>query len=89
MAHLENIGPTTHDRFVAEIRAMPDAQLVAQDLVQQGSIHIIGWLLQRGVTERNAIDALASLLENARLIREEAKRRGKQLLFDRDQTGHS
>lgn len=89
MAHIENEGVTSPARFVAEIRKMPDSMLMAQDLVQQGAINVVAWLLRQGCTEQNAAAALDSLRENAKLIRDEARRRGKPSLFDRDQTGFS
>ncbi|MBU6492186.1 MAG: hypothetical protein KGL61_05190 [Burkholderiales bacterium] len=63
---------------------MPDEMLVAQDLVQQGAVHAISFLLQNGCNERTATQMLASLRENARHIREEADRRGASL-FEQDQ----
>lgn len=90
MASIENLGETTHANFREQIRRMEDVQLVAQDLVQQGAIHAMSFLLKRGATEETAGNILASLRENARLVREEAERRGKlKLLFTMDQTGFS
>lgn len=65
---------------------MDDGQLMAQDLVQQGAINAVSWLLANGCTEQLAAQMVASLRENGRLVREEAIRRGKPGLFDRDQT---
>lgn len=74
-------------RFSAEISAMDDGALVAQDLTQQGAIHAIAFLLKEGCTESNAANMLASLRANASLIRDEAHRRGRPSLFINDQTG--
>lgn len=76
----------SHRDFVGQIREEDDNRLVAQDLVQQGAIHAISFLLQHGCTEETATSMLASLRDNARLIRKEAERRGKSSLFATDQT---
>jgi hypothetical protein len=80
MAAIENSGVLDPGQF----RDMPDQVLIVQDLVQQSAIHAISYLLQNGCTEDTATQMLASLRENARLIREEATRRGTGL-FERDQ----
>jgi len=80
MAKIENNGTLNPELY----RDMPDQMLVAQDLVQQGAVHAISYLLQNGCTEDTATQMLASLRENARLIREEAARRGSSL-FEHDQ----
>lgn len=84
--HIDNEGAVSPAAFKAEIRSMPDSQLIAQDLVQQGAVHAVSFLMRHGCTEQAAADMLASLRENARLIREEAARRGRPQLFERDQT---
>lgn len=89
MATIENEGRVSPAAFRAQIGDMPDEVLLAQNLVQQGAVHAVSWLLANGCTEDTAADMLASLRENARLIREEARRRGKPELFDRDQTTFS
>ena len=81
MAEIENYGSLDGALFLG----MTDQELVAQDLVQQGAIHAISFLLSNGCDEVTARGMLASLRENARLIREEARVRGKALLFDADQ----
>ncbi|WP_232346245.1 hypothetical protein [Cupriavidus sp. USMAA2-4] len=65
---------------------MTDEELVAQDLVQQGAIHAVSFLLEHGCTEGTATDMLLSLRELADRIRAEAAKRGKTLLFETDQT---
>ncbi|GAP39031.1 hypothetical protein ABXN37_28715 [Piscinibacter sakaiensis] len=82
---IENVGEPA--AFKSQIAEMDEAQLVAQSLVQQGAVHAVGFLLKYGCTEQLATDMLASLRENARLLRAEAVRRGKPDLFDSDQTG--
>lgn len=84
--HIDNEGAVSPAAFKAQIASMPDSQLLAQDLVQQGAIHAVSFLLKHGCTEATAADMLASLRENARLIREEATRRGRPQLFEQDQT---
>lgn len=84
MAEIHN--PQDPQAFVAELRAMEDSQLLAQNFVQQGAIHAVSFLLHYGCTEENAADMLASLRENAGRVRAEAARRGKPELFTEDQT---
>lgn len=85
MAAIEMEGVVSPAQFRAQIASMADEQLLAQDLVQQGAVHAVSWLLNNGCTEATAVAMLGSLRENARLIRQEATRRGKPSLFDRDQ----
>lgn len=65
---------------------MTDGSLVAQQLVQQGSIHAVAYLLKNGCTPELAEKMLASLRENMRHVRAEAGRRNLSL-FEEDQTG--
>lgn len=81
MATIENTGVLDASAF----RDMPDELLLAQDLVQQGAVHAISFLLQQGCNEDTAMQMLASLRQNASHIRAEAKQRGKALI-DHDQT---
>lgn len=74
-----------HD-FSGQLRAMDDSQLLAQQLVQQGAIHAVGFLLTNGCNEDAATQMLGSLRESASAIRAEAMRRGKPELFSEDQT---
>nr|MBL8454894.1 hypothetical protein [Zoogloeaceae bacterium] len=80
MATIGNAG------VMPDLWNLPDEMLLAQDLVQQGAIHAVSYLLANGCAEQTAADMLASLRANARLICEEAIRRGKPALFDIDQT---
>lgn len=89
MATIENSGRVSPADFRREIGSMPDEQLLAQNLVQQGAVHAVSWLMANGCTEENATAMLASLRTNAQLIREEARRRGRPELFGRDQTAFS
>ncbi|MDP4076197.1 hypothetical protein [Acidovorax sp. A1169] len=84
MADIELLADAS--AFEAEIRAMPNGQLQAQMLVQQGSIHAISFLLAHGCTEEIAQDMLVDLRLNAGALRDEAKRRGMPELFEVDQT---
>ncbi|MFP3637618.1 hypothetical protein [Paraburkholderia sp. SIMBA_054] len=79
MASIENSGVLDP----AELRDMPDHMLAVQDLVQQGAVHAVSFLLQNGCNEQTATQMLASLRENSRHIREEASRRGSPL-FEQD-----
>lgn len=87
MATIENLGPTTREAFITEIRRMEIPALIAQQCVQQGAIHGVAFLLKTGMKEDIAIEMLASLRVNMQLIREEAHRRGAGDLFPFDQTG--
>lgn len=80
MATIENNGVLDPALY----RDMPDQMLVAQDLVQEGAVHAISFLLQHGCNEQTATQMLASLRENARHIRVEPDRRGASL-FEQDQ----
>lgn len=80
MAEIGNAGALDPDMF----REMPDEELIAQDLVQQGAIHAISFLMQQGCTVDAASQMLESLRKNAQYIRDEATRRGKPL-FEADQ----
>ena len=83
---MATIGNETNGMTQQALRGMDDAQLMAQDLVQQGAVHAVSWLLANGCTEDNAAAMLASLRTNAAAIRAEARRRGKPDLFAEDQT---
>lgn len=82
MATIENHGALDATLFTD----MTEEQLLAQDLVQQGAIHAVSFLLKRGCNKKTATDMLVSMRENARLIRAEADRRGKPSMFAQDQT---
>jgi hypothetical protein len=86
MATIEDMSAQGASAFAKELRVMPDEQLMAQQLVQQGAVHVLSTLLKIGCTESNVADMLASLRENAQEIRKESERRGKPALFDSDQT---
>lgn len=85
MAEIKN-GNLSPEAFKATIESMPDEVLLAQDLVQQGAIHAVSWLLQTGCTRVTAAQMLDALQENAWTLRMEAVRRGKPSLFERNQT---
>lgn len=84
MATIEN--KTDKSDLPAQLQAMGDSQLMAQDLVQQGAIHAVSFLLANGCSEATATEMLASLRSNAAAVRAEARRRGKPDLFAEDQT---
>ncbi len=86
MATIDEISAQGTPALVQHLRAMPDEQLLAQDLVQQGAVHALSSLLKIGCTEANVADMLMSLRENAQRIRDEATRRGKPNMFAFDQT---
>ncbi len=84
MANIENTGVLDPTQY----REMPSPELIAQDLVQQGAIHAVSFLLQHGCSEETATQMLSSLRQNASHIRQEADRRGLSL-FEQDQTTFS
>lgn len=65
-----------------------DAELMAQDIVVQGAIHAVSFLLMHGCTEKMALEMLSNLREQAVFLREEAAKRDMEL-FKSDQTGFS
>lgn len=82
---IENLASMAE--FREQIGAVPDEQLIAQNLVQQGAVHAVSFLIREGCTEATATAMLASLRETAELLRQEAVRRGIPQLFECDQTG--
>lgn len=81
MAHLDCEGITTPERFNAELRKMDKGTLYGQQLVQQGAVHAVTWLLENGCNAVTAKQMLESLRVNERLLRAEALRRGYHDLF--------
>lgn len=73
--------------FSQRIAAMCDNALQGQQLVQQGAVHVVSFLLTHGCTEDNAVALLEQLRQNAALLRQESRRRGLHVLFEEDQTG--
>ena len=86
MATIEEMSSEGMRAYAEQLQAMPDEQLIAQELVQQGAVHALSHLLKLGCTEATVQAMLASLRENAQRIRDEASRRGKPSLFAHDQT---
>lgn len=68
------------------LKALADEHLAAQDLVQQGAVHALSFLLTQGCSEGVVCSMLASLREKAELIRREYARRGLTPIFEQDQT---
>lgn len=71
--------------FAVHLRSLEHEQLVGQELVQQGAIHAVSFLLANGCTKDVATDMLKSLLSSADAIRAEIERRGEAPLFESDQ----
>lgn len=86
MAEIQEMGRSEQQKFNDGILVMADEELLAQDLVQQGAIHAVSFLLANGCDEETAGLMLKSLRENAAMLRSEAERRGKPSLFAKDQT---
>lgn len=83
MADIENLNNRT--ALLAKLRDMSNDQLTGQELVQQGGIHAVSFLLTHGCTEAHAVQMLDSLREFSAVIREEFARRGIERLFSIDQ----
>jgi hypothetical protein len=83
MATIED--PRSYAHLEAALPGMPEEQLLAQSLVQQGAINCISTLLEIGCTTANATAMLESLRHCAGLIRQEETRRGKPDIFEVDQ----
>ncbi|MCD6674870.1 MAG: hypothetical protein LT106_18710 [Burkholderiaceae bacterium] len=81
MATIENSAVD----IAAQLRDLDDQQLIAQELVQQGAVHAVSFLLAHGCTKAVAEDMLESLRGNAAAIRAEIGRRGESPLFKSDQ----
>lgn len=86
MAEIQEGGLLGQRALEAGLALMADEELIAQDLVQQGAIHAISFLMTKGCNEETASQMLKSLRENSQLLRVEAGRRGSPSLFERDQT---
>lgn len=86
MAEIQDGGEPGQIALKEGLPLMADEELIAQDLVQQGAIHAVSYMLSNGCTEDIATMMLKSLRENATMIREEAVRRGKPSIFTKDQT---
>ncbi len=85
MGTTQKISTQSRQDFIDEIWSIPDEQLLAQDLVQQGAIHALSFLLMRGCTEEIVGSMLETLRANTAILRNEADRRGKSFLFEHDQ----
>lgn len=86
MAEIQDGGEPGQIALKEGLPLMADEELIAQDLVQQGAIHAVSYMLSNGCTEETATMMLKSLRDNAKMIREEAVRRGKPSIFTKDQT---
>ncbi len=78
MASLENMDPAAH---LANLQGMDEAGLLGQQLVQQGAIHAVTFLLANGCSEALAIEMLASLRKNMETVCQIAAAKGYTRLF--------
>lgn len=83
MATIEN--DMRPNDFAVMLRGLDDGQLIGQELVQQGAVHAVSFLLAHGCTKDVANDMLESLRGNAAAIRAEIDLRGASPLFKADQ----
>lgn len=67
--------------LLAHLCSLTEAELMAQQLTQQGAIHAITYLLTNGCTEDLAIRLVASLRENMETVAQVAVAKGFTRLF--------
>lgn len=79
MATIEN--GASHQALAAQLRMMSETELVAQQLTQQGAIHMLTFLLTNGCTEKLAIEMLVSLRLCMEQITAVAEEKGYAPLF--------
>lgn len=73
------VNAGSHDYLKAAIKDFSEPQLVGQELVQQGAIHVLSFLLEEGVTQELAKATLESLRTSMSIVRAEFERRGMEL----------
>lgn len=79
MATIENL---THGDLPAFLETLDETELIGQQLVQQGAIHAVQFLLQHGCDPAIAGAMLASLQNCMAQVTEVAERKGFRKLFD-------
>jgi hypothetical protein len=86
MGNIYEFENGTPEKMREYLSGLDEGQLRAQEIMQQGAIHAISTLLKHGCTENTALEMLASLRNNASLMRNECEKRGLNPVFDQDQT---
>lgn len=76
MASLSNMRHAQPAQVERDMRAMDDATLQAQELVQKGAIHALTELVQMGISPENVNAMLESLEKLGAIVSAECKRRG-------------
>ena len=86
MAAIELLsGP---DALRAHLETMEEPELMAQQISQQGAIHVLTFLLTEGCTPALASAILTSLNTNMAMVNDIAQRKGyRQLFTEQDATG--
>jgi len=67
------------------ISGNPTSPLGCAELIQQGAVNAVSFLIAHGCTEAVANDMFESLRESASAVRAEIERRGESPLFGSDQ----
>lgn len=76
MAKIENMRTAQPAQVERDMRALDNATLQAQELVQKGAIHALRELQAMGITEQNVTAMLESLERLGKIVSAEVRRRG-------------
>lgn len=76
MATIENMRTAQPAQIERDMRALDNATLQAQELVQKGAIHALRELQAMGVNEANVRLMLESLERCGKIVTQEVRRRG-------------
>lgn len=79
MASIENLASPAAMREM--LQQMDETELLAQQLTQQGAIHVLTFLLTNGCTEALAIELVASLRQHMETVVQVAEAKGYTRLF--------
>lgn len=85
MARIENLKSPAELRALLE--SMNEAELLGQQISQQGAIHVLEFMLVNGCSGELAVKILASLRANMETVVEVAQRKGFNRLFGENATG--
>lgn len=80
---IENVRNVSQSAYRRELASMPDGQLLAQEIVQKGAMHVLTFLLRTGpVSEERVREVLEGLACQAQWISAEVRRRGLPTVDD-------
>lgn len=85
MARLENLKNPAQLR--AHLEDMNEAELLGQQLSQQGAIHVVEFMLVHGCSNELAVQLLASLRANMETVVQVAQAKGFNRLLGENATG--